>query len=57
MVIEAVNGTIGAGIITDGLGNIFYLADPVKTPALILGEAGASEYQESIREIKFSEHL
>src|SRR5271168_1344105 len=57
MVIEAVDGTIGAGIITNGLGNIFYLADPVEAPALILGEAGASENQESIREIEFSEHL
>src|SRR5580698_5817591 len=57
MVIEAVNGTIGAGIVTNGLGNIFHLVDPVEAPAMILREAGASEDQESIREIKFSEHL
>jgi hypothetical protein len=51
MVIEAVDGTIGAGIITNGLGNIFQLVDPVEAPALILGEACASENQESISEI------
>jgi len=57
MVIEAVNGTIGAGIVTNGLGNIFHLADFVETPAVILGKSRASENQESIREIKLSEHL
>src|SRR5580704_3425171 len=57
MVIEAVNGTIGAGIITNRLRNIFHLADFVETPAVILGEACASEDQESISEIEFSEHL
>src|SRR5271169_5714970 len=57
MVIEAVNGTIGAGIVTNGFGNIFHLIDPVEAPAVILGEAGASEDQESIRKIQFSEHL
>jgi hypothetical protein len=57
MVIEAVNGTIGAGIVTNGLGNIFHLADLVEAPAVILREAGTSENQESIREIKFSEHF
>src|SRR5208282_3756935 len=57
MVIEAVNGTIGAGIITNGFGNIFHLVDPVETPSVILGEACASEDQESIREIEFSEHF
>jgi hypothetical protein len=57
MVIEAVNGTIGAGIITNGLGNILHLADLVEAPSVILGEACASEDQQSIREIKFSEHF
>src|SRR5580692_7963637 len=57
MVIEAVNGTIGAGIVTNGLGNIFQLVDPVKTPPVILGEACTSEDQEAISEIEFSEHF
>jgi hypothetical protein len=56
MVIEAVDGTIGAGIVTNGLGNIFQLVDAVEAPAMILGETGASENQESIRKIEFSEH-
>src|SRR5271169_560803 len=56
MVIEAVDGTIGAGIITNGLGDILQLVDPVEAPALILGEASASEDQESICEIDFSKH-
>src|ERR1700721_1949566 len=56
MVIEAVDGTIGAGIVTNGLGNIFQLADAVEAPAVVLGKAGASEDQHSIREIKFSKH-
>src|SRR5271163_5202783 len=55
MVIEAVDGTIGAGIITNGLGNIFQLADPVEAPAVVLGKARATEDQHSIREIEFSE--
>jgi hypothetical protein len=57
MVIEAVDGTIGAGIVANGLGNVFQLADTVEAPAMILGEACPSEDQESICEIKFSEHL
>jgi hypothetical protein len=57
MVIEAVDGTIGAGIITNGLGNILQLIDPVEAPAVILGEACAAEDQEAIREIKFSKHF
>jgi hypothetical protein len=57
MVIEAVNGTIGAGIITNRLGNIFHLVDPVEAPAMILGKSRAPENQESIGEIKFSEHI
>src|SRR5271168_558860 len=56
VVIEAVNGTIGARIITNGLGNIFELVDAVEAPAVVLGSAGASKNQDSIREIKFFEH-
>jgi hypothetical protein len=57
MVIEAVDGTIGAGIVSNGLGNVFQLVDAVEAPAMILREACASENQESICEIEFSEHL
>src|ERR1700688_143924 len=56
MVIEAIDGTIGAGIITNGLGNVFQLADAVKTPAVVLGKARAAKHHQSISEIKFSEH-
>jgi hypothetical protein len=42
VVVAAVNGAIGAGIVTNGLGNIFQLADPVEAPAVVLSEAGAS---------------
>src|SRR5579863_10318557 len=56
MVIEAVNGTIGAGIVANGLGNIFQLSDAIKAPAVILREAGASKNEHAICQIKFSEH-
>src|SRR5690242_4750120 len=56
VMIETVNGTIGAWIITNGLGNIFQLADPVEAPAAVLRKRGASENQHSVRKIKFSEH-
>src|SRR5580700_1343444 len=56
MVIEAVHGTIGAGIVTDGSWNVFQLVDAIETPAMILREAGASENEKSISEIEFSEH-
>src|SRR5580658_6906364 len=56
VVIEAVDGTIGAGIITNGLGNIFQLADLVEAPAVVLGKTCASEDQHSVCEIEFSEH-
>src|SRR5580704_309879 len=56
MVIEAVDGTIGSGIITNGFGNVFQLADAVETPAVVLSKARAAEDQHSIREIKFSKH-
>src|SRR5271169_4017406 len=48
MVIEAVDGTIGTGIVTNGLGNVFQLADAVETPAVVLGKARAAKHQESI---------
>src|SRR5580693_6769788 len=56
VVIEAVDGTIGAGIVANGLGNIFQLGGSVETPAVVLREAGAAENQHSVSEIKFSEH-
>src|SRR6476661_5129540 len=56
VVIETVYGTIGTGIITNGLGNVFQLANSVEAPAAMLGKARASEDQHSISEIEFSEH-
>jgi hypothetical protein len=56
MVIAAVNGTIGAGIITNRLGNILQLADAIEAPTVVLGNAGAAKDQNSISEIELSEH-
>jgi len=56
MVIAAVNGTVRAGIIADGLRNVFELIDGVETPAAILTEGGCAENQEPIKKIEFSEH-
>jgi hypothetical protein len=56
MVIETVDGTIGSGIVANGLGNIFQLSDTIKAPAVVLSEAGASKNEHAICQIKFSEH-
>jgi hypothetical protein len=56
VVIEAVDGTIGAGIVANGLGNVFQLGDAVETPAMVLSEAGASKDEHAISQVKFSEH-
>src|SRR5580692_4575161 len=56
MVIEAVDGTIRAGIVANRLGDIFQLSDTVQTPAVILRETGSSKNEQSVSEIKFSEH-
>jgi hypothetical protein len=42
MVIASVNGPVRAGIIADGLGNIFELIDSVETPAAVLAESGGA---------------
>src|SRR5436190_24131090 len=42
MVIAAVNGTVRAGIIADGLRNVFELIDGVETPVAILTEGGCA---------------
>src|SRR5437016_6456247 len=56
MVIAAVNRAVRAGIIADGLRNVFELIDGVEAPAAVLAESGGTEDQESIKNVEFSEH-
>src|SRR6266704_6642862 len=56
MVIAAVNRAVRAGIIADGLRNVFELVDGVEAPAAILAEGGRAENQESIKNVEFPEH-
>src|SRR5260370_41208886 len=56
MVIAAVNRAVRAGIIADGLRNVFELIDSVEAPAAVLAESGGAENQSAIEKIKFSEH-
>jgi hypothetical protein len=56
MVIKDVNGTIGAGVVADGLRNIFNLIDLVEAPTTILPEGRGGENQDPIGEIEFPEH-
>src|SRR6266850_3798132 len=56
MVIAAVNRAVRAGIIADGLRNVFELIDGVEAPAAVLAESGGAESQEPIEKIEFSEH-
>src|SRR6266436_9290570 len=56
MVIAAVNGAVRAGIIADGLRNVFELIDSVEAPTAVLAESGGAESQEPIKKIEFSEH-
>src|SRR5467141_3382402 len=56
MVIAVVNRAVRAGIIADGLRNVFELIDGVEAPASVLAECGGAENQESIKHVEFSEH-
>src|ERR1700731_3504671 len=56
MVIAAVNRAVRAGIIADGLRNVFELIDGVEAPAPVLAESGGAESQEPIEKIESSEH-
>jgi hypothetical protein len=56
MVIASVNGAVRAGIIADGLRNVFQLIDSVEAPTAVLAESGGAESQEPIEKIEFSEH-
>src|SRR5438309_6413074 len=56
MVIAAINRAVRAGIIADGLRNVFELIDGVEAPAAVLTEGGGAENQESIKKIEFSQH-
>src|SRR5882762_4758465 len=56
MVIAAVDRAVRAGIIADGLRNVFELIDGVEAPASVLAECGGAENQESIKHVEFSEH-
>src|SRR3979490_2840117 len=56
MVIAAVNREVRAGIIADGLRNVFELIDGVEAPAAVLAESGGAESQEPIEKTEFSEH-
>src|SRR5439155_5494533 len=56
MVIAAVNRAVRAGIIADGLRNVFELIDGVEAPPAVLTTGSGAENQESIRKIEFSEH-
>src|SRR6266705_6893330 len=56
MVIADVNRAVRAGIIADGLRNVFELVDGVEAPAAILAEGGRAENQESIKNVEFPEH-
>src|SRR5258705_7028850 len=55
-VIAAVNRAVRAGIIADGLRNVFELIDSVEAPAAVLAESGGAENQSAIEKIEFSEH-
>src|SRR5258706_11233436 len=54
--IAAVNRAVRAGIIADGLRNVFELIDSVEAPAAVLAESGGAENQSAIEKIEFSEH-
>src|SRR5260370_32145749 len=56
MVIAAVNRAVRAGVIADGLRNVFELIDGVEAPAAVLAESGSAENQSAIEKIEFSEH-
>src|SRR3977135_3018082 len=56
MVIAAVDRAVRAGIIADGLRNVFELIDSVETPAAVLAESGGAERPETIEKKRFSEH-
>src|SRR5258706_15944857 len=56
MVIAAVNRAVRAGIIADGLRNVFELIDSVEAPAAGLAESGGAVKQSAIEKIEFSEN-
>src|SRR5712664_1243364 len=56
VVIAAVNRAVRAGIIADGLRNVFELIDGVEAPAAVLAESGGTENQGAVKKIEFSEH-
>src|SRR5712664_3349833 len=56
VVIAAVNRAVRAGIIADGLRNVFELIDGVEAPASILAESSGTENQCAIEKVEFSEH-
>src|SRR6266481_2196270 len=56
VVIAAVNRAVRAGIIADGLRNVFELIDGVEAPAAILTKGGGAQNQSAVKKIEFSEH-
>src|SRR5271163_2841107 len=56
MGIAHVNRTVRAGIIADGLGNIFELGHLVETHTAVLREARAAQHHDPIKKIQFAEH-
>src|SRR5260370_31744221 len=56
MVIEAVNRTVGPGIIANGLRNILELIDGVEAPSAVLPKSGGAKRQEPGEKIKSSGH-
>src|SRR5438445_10905888 len=56
MAIAAVNRAVRAGIIADGLRNVFELIDGVEAPAAVLAESSGAESQKPIEKIESSEH-
>src|SRR5690242_13037558 len=56
VMVAAVNGTIRAGIVANGLGDVLELADPVEAPAAMLSVTGTAKDQQSISKIEFFHH-
>src|SRR6266404_5540107 len=56
VVIAAVNRAVRAGIIADGLRNVFELIDGVEAPAAILTKGGGAQNHSAVKKIEFSEH-
>jgi hypothetical protein len=56
VMVAAVDGPIGTGIVPDRLGNILQLMHGVHAPATVLSEANRSKNQDTIKKIEFTKH-